>query len=93
MKTTLLAIIQPINKGLAKSFSAYCPDIPGCMAHGPTEEKALEALQATLIHQLHTLKNLGLEPPATHCKIRILEVETVEQQQNDYMFANRNYVH
>jgi predicted RNase H-like HicB family nuclease len=93
MKMKLFAIIQPTNKGLAKSFTAYCPDIPGCIAHGPTEEKALLALQTTLSHQIQNLEELGLDPPMHHCKVKILEVETVDVEQSDYGFANVSRLH
>lgn len=74
MKVKLVAIIQPSNKGLAKNFSAYCPDMPGYIAHGRTEAKALATLQAALSDQIHTLKALGVEPPTHQCKIKILEI-------------------
>jgi predicted RNase H-like HicB family nuclease len=93
MKMKLLAIIQSTNKGLSKSYSAYCPDIPGCIAHGPTEEKALSALQATLSHQIQNLQELGLEPPAHQCKIKLLEVETLEEEQDDADFLNLSRLH
>jgi predicted RNase H-like HicB family nuclease len=79
----LLAIIQPIHKGLTKNFSAYSPDIPGCIANGPTEEKALEALKAIITHQIQSLEKLGLEPPTSYCKVKILEIEANEWQPNN----------
>jgi predicted RNase H-like HicB family nuclease len=86
----LLAIIQPTNKGLTKRFSAYSPDIPGCIANGATEEKALEALKATITHQIQSLERLGLEPPKHYCKVKILEIEANERQDDDYFaYFNR----
>jgi predicted RNase H-like HicB family nuclease len=96
MKTRFfIAIIQLSNRGLAKNYSAYCPDIPGCIAHGATEEKALVALQATLTRQIGHLGELGLEPPTRHCTVKILHVETQEEEQNTPETANLNsvYVH
>ncbi|MGJ0514836.1 MAG: type II toxin-antitoxin system HicB family antitoxin [Methylomicrobium sp.] len=83
----LLAIIQPTHKGLTKNFSAYSPDIPGCIANGPTEEKALEALKAIITHQIQSLEKLGLEPPSSYCKVKILEIEANEWQHNNDYFA------
>lgn len=86
----LLAIIQPTNKGLTKNFSAYSPDIPGCIANGSTEEKALEALKITITHQIQSLERLGLEPPKHYCKVKILEIEANENRQDNYFaYLNR----
>jgi predicted RNase H-like HicB family nuclease len=93
MKIKLVAIIQPANRGLTTNYSAYCPDIPGCIAHGPTEEKALAALQSTLAHQVHTLEELGLEPPKHQCKVKVLEVETLETSQDVSDFSNLIRLH
>jgi predicted RNase H-like HicB family nuclease len=90
-----IAIIQLSNRGLAKNYSAYCPDLPGCVAHGATEEKALAALQATLAQQIGRLGELGLEPPTPGCTVRVLQIEAQEERQNAPEFANLNsvYVH
>jgi predicted RNase H-like HicB family nuclease len=90
-----IAIIQLSNRGLAKNYSAYCPDLPGCVAHGATEEKALAALQATLAQQIGRLGELGLEPPTPGCTVRVLQIEAREERQNAPEFANLNsvYVH
>jgi predicted RNase H-like HicB family nuclease len=83
----LVAIIQPTYKGLTRSFSAYSPDIPGCIANGPTEEKALEALKATLTDQIKRLEDVGMQPPKNCCKIEILDIETKKRQRNEDIFA------
>jgi predicted RNase H-like HicB family nuclease len=90
-----IAIIQLSNRGLAKNYSAYCPDLPGCVAHGATEEKALAALQATLVQQIGQLGEFGLEPPTPGCTVKILQVEGREEKQNVPEFANLNsaYMH
>jgi predicted RNase H-like HicB family nuclease len=93
MKMKLVAIIQPTNKGLAKNYSAYCPDLPGCIAHAPTEEKALAALQSTLAHQVHTLGELGFEPPKHQCKVKVLEVKIREMEQAVSDFSNLIRLH
>ncbi|WP_024297503.1 type II toxin-antitoxin system HicB family antitoxin [Methylomicrobium lacus] len=93
MKTKLVVIVQPTNKGLAKDFSAYCPDIPGSIAHGLTEEKALAALKETLAHQIQNIEDLGLEPPKHIRKVKILEVETIETERNVSHFAQLSRVH
>lgn len=57
-------------RGRYKSSIAWCmsteqwvatsPDIPGCMAAGGTPEKALRALQATIVSWLETARSLGM---------------------------------
>ncbi|MGJ0485693.1 MAG: type II toxin-antitoxin system HicB family antitoxin [Methylomicrobium sp.] len=84
----LLAIIQPTNKGLTKSFSAYSPDIPGCIANGATEEKALEALKSIITHQIQSLKRLGMDPPKHYSKVKVLEIDALERQQEGEYFAS-----
>ncbi|MBL1262920.1 type II toxin-antitoxin system HicB family antitoxin [Methylomicrobium sp. RS1] len=90
-----IAIIQLSNRGLAKNYSAYCPDLPGCVAHGATEEKALAALRSTLAQQIGRLGELGLEPPTPACTVKILQIGSPEEEQNVPEFANLNsmYVH
>ncbi|MGJ0484350.1 MAG: type II toxin-antitoxin system HicB family antitoxin [Methylomicrobium sp.] len=70
----LAAVIQPTYQGLNKRFSAYCPDLPGCIAHAPTAEKAIEALKARVIHQMNSRKELGLVPIKNHSQVQLLEV-------------------
>jgi predicted RNase H-like HicB family nuclease len=87
----LVAIVQPTYKGLTKQFSAYCPDIPGCIAHDSTAEKALEALKATVTNQINNREELGLESIKNYSKIGILEIETPKKPQNDDFFAFLKY--
>jgi predicted RNase H-like HicB family nuclease len=71
-----VAIIQPTNRGFAKSFSAYSPDIPGCLANGPTEENAIEALKKAILYRIEKLEEVGLEVPKSCCKTEIIEIAT-----------------
>lgn len=87
----LVAIVQPTYKGLTKRFSAYCPDIPGCIAHDSTAEKALEALKTTVTNQINSREELGLESIKNYSKIGILEIETQKKPQNDDFFASLKY--
>jgi predicted RNase H-like HicB family nuclease len=90
-----IAVIQLSNRGLAKNYSAYCPDLPGCVAHGSTEEKALAALKANLTQLIGHLGEFGLEPPTSACTVKVLQIETQEDEQNASECANFNrvYVH
>jgi predicted RNase H-like HicB family nuclease len=70
----LAAVIQPTYQGLTKRFTAYCPDLPGCIAHAPTAEMAVEALKARLTYQINSRKELGLASVKNHSQVRVLEV-------------------
>ncbi|EIC30441.1 MULTISPECIES: type II toxin-antitoxin system HicB family antitoxin [Methylomicrobium] len=88
----LVAVVQPTYKGLTKRFSAYCPDIPGCIAHEATAEKALEALRATVTHQIHAREELGLKSIKNYCKVEVLEIEPQRKPQNDGLFRSLKLV-
>jgi predicted RNase H-like HicB family nuclease len=60
----LAAVIQSTYQGLTKRFSAYCPDIPGCVAYAATAEKALTALRERATHKVNSRERQGLEHPA-----------------------------
>jgi predicted RNase H-like HicB family nuclease len=89
----LVAIVQPTYQGLTKQFSAYSPDIPGCIAKGPTEKKALETLKAIITTQIQTLEGVGMEPPQNSCKVEILDIETKQSQPDDDVFASVGRFH
>lgn len=41
------------------AFVADVPELPGCMAHGPTQEDALRSMQAAMEHWLETAREFG----------------------------------
>jgi predicted RNase H-like HicB family nuclease len=87
-KMKLVAIVQPTYQGLTKRFSAYSPDIPGCIANGSTEKKAIEALRVMITHQINRLEEVGMEPPQSSCKIEILTIETKKSQESGDEFVS-----
>jgi predicted RNase H-like HicB family nuclease len=44
-------------------YLAYCPDVPGCIATGPTREETLEKMEADLKLYIEGLKEEGVEVP------------------------------
>jgi hypothetical protein len=70
----LAAVIQPTYQGLTKRFSAYCPDLPGCIAHAPTPEKAVEALRSRVVNQIKNREELGLASIRNHSQVQVLEI-------------------
>jgi len=49
------------------NYSAYCPDLPGCIATGATVEETTEKMKAAIGFHIEGLKAEGLDipPPAT----------------------------
>jgi predicted RNase H-like HicB family nuclease len=80
----LVAIVQPTYQGVTKRFSAYSPDMPGCIANGSTEKKALEALKAMITNQINRLEEVGMEPLQNSCKIELLDIKT--ENKNHLLF-------
>ena len=44
-------------------FVAYAPELPGCMAHGDTQEEALASIHEAIEFWLDTARELGREIP------------------------------
>ena len=45
------------------NFSAYAPDLPGCIATGATVEEAKQRMQEAIAFHLEGLREDGIEPP------------------------------
>ena len=58
-----------IEKG-DRNYSAYCPDIPGVVAAGATEEETLELMKEAIEFHLDGLKeeNLPIPKPTIHAR-------------------------
>jgi predicted RNase H-like HicB family nuclease len=54
-----LVVIEKVND----NFSAYLPDIPGCIATGKTKEEARQNILEALALHLEGLKEDGLPVP------------------------------
>ena len=64
---TKYAII--IEKG-ERNYSAYCPDLPGVVAAGKTEEETIELMKDAIEFHLEGLKedNLPIPKPTTFAR-------------------------
>ena len=49
------------------NFSAYCPDLPGCIATGHTKDEAIRKIREAIIFHLEGLKRekLAIPEPST----------------------------
>jgi predicted RNase H-like HicB family nuclease len=62
-----------IEKG-ERNYSAYCPDIPGVVAAGETEEETLELMKEAIEFHLDGLKEGNLPIPKPTTRARSVEV-------------------
>jgi predicted RNase H-like HicB family nuclease len=57
-----------------KNYSAYCPDLPGCVATGATMKDTLSRMRTAIKFHLEGLKKEGqlIQEPST--KVKYLEI-------------------
>ncbi len=57
------------------NYSAYCPDLPGCIATGQTVEETVERMKEAMAFHIEGLKKEGLkipEPTTTAVSIEVV---------------------
>ena len=59
-----------------KSFGAYVPDLPGCIAAGETREEVLTLIREAIEFHLEGLKEDGQRIPRPSSSSEVVEVET-----------------
>jgi len=54
-----------------KNFSAYVPDLPGCVAAARTREETLELIQEAIEYHIEEMKASGedIPPPTSHSEL------------------------
>ena len=65
-----LVILEPTETG----FSAYSPDLPGCVATGTTQSDVEQAMLEAIEFHLEGLRAEGLEVPAARTMATYLHV-------------------
>jgi predicted RNase H-like HicB family nuclease len=65
-----LLIIEPTNTG----YSAYSPDLDGCVATGTSLEEVKQNMQEAIIFHLEGLRLEGHQLPQPHCLVTAIEV-------------------
>ena len=63
-----------VEKG-PKSFGAYVPDLPGCIAAGESREEALTLIREAIEFHLEGLKEEGQSIPDPSSSSEVVEVE------------------
>lgn len=64
-------VIEPAGE----NFSAYVPDLPGCVATGASWEEARETIREAIQFHIEGLREEGLPVPLS--RTRVLDVEIV----------------
>jgi predicted RNase H-like HicB family nuclease len=70
MNQSFAVVIEPAGS----NFSAYVPDLPGCVATGATREDALEEIRAAIRFHLDGLRQDEAMPPAIHASVAMVEI-------------------
>lgn len=61
----------------AKSFGAYVPDLPGCIAAGESRDEVLNLIREAIEFHLEGLRQDGHPIPAPSSSGEVVEVEAV----------------
>ncbi len=64
-------VIEPTGTG----YSAYSPDLPGCVATGADLEEVSEAMREAIAFHLEGMREEGLPLPAPVCRIDYVEAQ------------------
>ena len=67
-----LVIIEPTATG----FSAYSPDIPGCVSTGETRDEVAQNMKEAVMFHLDGLKEEGQPMPQPNTEAVICEIES-----------------
>jgi predicted RNase H-like HicB family nuclease len=67
---TYLVVIEPTNTG----FSAYSPDLDGCVATGPTLEDVRKNMQEAIEFHVEGLRAEGLTVPSPRSQAAFINV-------------------
>jgi len=70
-----ITVLVIIEEG-PENYSAYSPDVPGCVATGKTKDETIENMREALAFHLEGLREENLELPARHSQAVELELAT-----------------
>ena len=59
-----------------KNFSAYAPDLPGCVATGTTREEAAREIRSTITFHIEDLREQNEEIPMPSCSAAVVKIES-----------------
>jgi predicted RNase H-like HicB family nuclease len=70
MNQSIAVVIEPAGS----NFSAYVPDLPGCVATGATREAALEEIRSAIRFHLDGLQQDQAKPPIINASVAMVEI-------------------
>ena len=56
------------------NYSAYCPDLPGCVATGRTVEETMRRIKEAIRFHIEGMKKEGLTIPEPSTKVEYIEI-------------------
>ncbi|HEX3313716.1 MAG TPA: type II toxin-antitoxin system HicB family antitoxin [Gemmataceae bacterium] len=65
-----LIILEPTENG----FSAYSPDLDGCVAAGDDREETIDLMREAIAFHLEGMAGEGMPIPAPHCEAAVVEI-------------------
>ena len=71
MKYTIVIEETPRN------FSAYAPDLPGCVATGPTREDAVRETRSAIVFHIENLREHDEPVPDSRCTSAVVNIAAV----------------
>jgi len=73
---TILEVVKLliVVEQTATGFSAYSPDVPGCIATGATREEVEQLMREAVAFHLDGMREDGLSMPAPHTYATYVEV-------------------
>jgi len=63
-----------IIEKLADNYSAYCPDLPGCIATGSTAEETIDRMREAIKFHVEGLKKENIAIPEPSSQVTHIEV-------------------
>ena len=58
----------------ASNFSAYVPDLPGCIATGDSIEDVESRIREAIVFHLEGLREDGLPPPMPNSRVEYVDI-------------------
>lgn len=58
-----------------RSWGAYVPDLPGCIAAGESREEAVELIREAIHLHLASMRQDGQEAPPPSCTIEVVHID------------------
>ena len=59
-----------------RNFSAYAPDLPGCVATGATRDETIREMRTAIAIHVESLREHGEPVPTPRCTTEVVDVAT-----------------